>query len=71
MVYAGRKLVFVVAYHDESLARPPAECLYDVGHHDAVCVVKPVERFVENKQFGVFNEGSCKQDQALFAAGQL
>ena len=71
VVDAGGSFFFVVADEDERLVGTLTEGLDDVFHQAAVHVVKSVERFVENQQFGVFYEGTCQEHQSLLAARHL
>ena len=63
--------LLIVGHHDEGFSASLAERLYDVFHHTAVYVVESVKGLVEDKQFGVFHEGSRQQHKSLFATREL
>ena len=60
-----------MGHHDEGFSASLAKRLYDVFHHTAVYVVESVKGLVEDKQFGVFHEGSRQQHKSLFATREL
>ena len=70
-VHAPGKLPLVVRHVDHRLVRPAAESLDHGAGALLVVAVESVQRFVEDQQVGVFDEGARQQQQSLFAGGRL
>ena len=69
--YAVGKFFLVVRNHNEGFVTALAESLYDVLHTLTVFAVQSVQRFVQDKQFGVFYKSPGQETQALLAAAQF
>ena len=71
MCDAGGQFLGIVGYHDEGLIGARAEGIDKGAHHLATLGVEPVKRFVENQQFGVFDEGASQEHHTLLTRGEL
>lgn len=67
---ARGELLFIVAHHDERLARTLAEGVYDLLHQRSVMGIKAMQRFVEDEQLRVFDKSPRQEAKALFATGE-
>ena len=67
----GGQFFLIMCDDDECLVRATAEVQDYLTYEAAVAVVETVERFVENEEFGVFDEGTCQQAESLLSAAEL
>lgn len=65
---AGWQFLLIMGYHHHRLVFAAAESLYDGSHQQASWFVQPMQRFVQDKQFGVFHKGTCQEAKPLLAA---
>ena len=65
MVDACRKFFLVMRNHDHGLIVSLAKSLEDVLNQTAIVIIKTVQRFVEDKKFRIFNEGTSQKNQSL------
>lgn len=63
------ELFGVVRDDDEGDVGLGAVVLDDLGGHQSVRVIEPVERFVEDEEVGGFDESAGEEAEALLAAG--
>ena len=66
---AAGELFGVVRDDDEGDVGLGAVVLDDLGGHQSVRVIEPVERFVEDEEVGGFDESAGEEAEALLAAG--
>ena len=66
---AAGELFGVVRDDDECDVGLCAVVLDDLGGHQSVRVIEPVERFVEDEEVGGFDEGAGEEAETLLAAG--
>ena len=59
-----------MSHHDDGLVETAAECLDDIFDKATVAVVETMERFVEDKQLGILDEGPRHKHQSLLATRQ-
>lgn len=71
MVDARWQFFLIMRYHNHGFVLAATEGFDDVFYKTAVAVVESVERFIENQQFRILDKGSCQENEALFAAGEL
>ena len=64
------KLLFVVAHHDERLARTTTEGVDNLLHQLAIAGIEAMQRLVEDEQLGVFDKGTCQQAKTLLTTGK-
>ena len=65
------KFFLIMRDKDECLVRTKAELLDNLTDKASVAVVETVKGFVEDEQFGVFDEGTGQKAEPLLAAAQL
>ena len=70
MVDARRQFLFVVRHHDKRFVRALAESFDDGLHVGTAGIVETMQGLVEDEQFGVLDEGSCQQAEALLSAAE-
>ena len=68
MIYAGRKFFLVMRNHDHGLIISLAKSLDDVLNQTAIVIIKTMQRFVEDKKFRIFHEGTSQKNQTLLTA---
>ena len=68
MVDACRKFFLVVRNHDHGLIVSLAKSLDDVLYQTAIVIIKTMQRFVEDKKFRIFHEGTSQKNQTLLTA---
>ena len=71
MVDARWQFFLIMRYHDHGFVLAATEGFDDVFYKTAVAVVESVERLIENQQFRILDKGTCQENEALFAAGEL
>lgn len=64
------QLLGIVGHHDECLTLAQTKVVDDTAYLFATLSIKSMERFIENQQLGVLDEGTRQQDKALLATGQ-
>lgn len=71
MVDARWQFFLIMRYHNHGFVLAATEGFDDVFYKTAVAVVESVERLIENQQFRILDKGTCQENEALFAAGEL
>ena len=64
------KLFLIVRDHDERLVRTLAELTDNLTDKTAIAVVEPMQGFVEDEEFGVFDESPGQEAEALLTAAE-
>lgn len=66
---AGREFVDIMGNDEKRDARVGTIGLDDMSGAEAVIVIKPVERFIEDEEVRTLHESAGEQAEALFTAG--
>ena len=65
---ARRKLILIVAHHNQCFVRPLTKRLDDAFHMSTVPGIESVKRLVKDKQVGMLHKGTRQEHEALLSA---